>query len=118
MCAAYDCCWLGRLAESSRESGFSLVCLGRSVTRPARRPILAEEPTATALEPVARDGRVVRRVLWITVPEVILHRAQVGALVGQAVAAGRLVPPVTPSSFWTPADPLGNGFEAPPLRRR
>src|SRR5262245_47036837 len=27
-------------------------------------------------------------------------------------------PPVAASSFWTPADPLGHGFEAPPLRRR
>jgi hypothetical protein len=36
---------------------------------------------------VASDARVVRRVLWIAVPKVILHRAQIGALVRQAVAA-------------------------------
>jgi hypothetical protein len=33
------------------------------------------------------DARVVRRVLWISVPEVILHGAQIGAPVGQVVAA-------------------------------
>ena len=33
------------------------------------------------------DARIVRRVLWIAVPEVILHGAQIRALVGQVVAA-------------------------------
>jgi len=36
---------------------------------------------------MARDARVVRRVLWIPMPEVILHGAQIGAPVGQVVTA-------------------------------
>src|SRR5262245_1055664 len=36
---------------------------------------------------VPGDARVVLCVLWISMPEVILHRAQIGALVSEAVAA-------------------------------
>jgi hypothetical protein len=36
---------------------------------------------------VAGNARVVRRVLWIAMPEVIVHGAQICALVGQVVAA-------------------------------
>jgi hypothetical protein len=36
---------------------------------------------------MAGDARVVRRMLWIAVPEIILHGAQIGSLVGQVVAA-------------------------------
>jgi hypothetical protein len=39
------------------------------------------------LESVPGDARVVRRVLWIAVPEVILHGAQIGAPVGQVITA-------------------------------
>ena len=39
-------------------------------------------------EPMPGNTGVVCRVLGISVTEVVLHRAQVGALVGQVVAAG------------------------------
>jgi hypothetical protein len=48
---------------------------------------LAGELPPQPLKPVASDARVVRGVLWIAVPEVILHGAQIGAPVGQVVAA-------------------------------
>src|SRR5262245_27589734 len=41
-----------------------------------------------ALEPMPRDAGVMGRVLGIAVAEVILHRAQIGALVGEIIAAG------------------------------
>src|SRR5262245_42541736 len=39
------------------------------------------------LERAAGDPRVVRRVLRISVSKVVLHRSQIGALVGKVVAA-------------------------------
>src|SRR5262249_25142295 len=38
------------------------------------------------LEPVPGNARVVRCVVWITVPEVVLHGAQIGALVREIIA--------------------------------
>src|SRR5215468_7570744 len=35
-----------------------------------------------------------------------------------SACAAASAPPVAASSFWTPADPLGDGFDAPPLCRR
>ena len=64
-----------------RESGFSFNSSLGQVGVPARK--LPPQP----LEPVPGDARVVRRVLWIAVTEVILHGAQICPLVGQVVAA-------------------------------
>ena len=41
-----------------------------------------------AFEPVPGNAGVMGRVLWIAVAEIVLHSAQIRALVGQVVAAG------------------------------
>jgi hypothetical protein len=76
---------------SHRKPGFSLADLARSsfCLLGALAGALPPQP----LEPVPRDARVVRRVLSVAAP------------------ARR----VSASSFWTPTDCLGDGFDAPPL---
>ena len=51
---------------------------------PLPSPVLPAQP----LEPMSRDAGVVGGVLGAAVPEVVLHGFEVGALVGQIVAAG------------------------------
>jgi len=69
-----------------------------------RRPLLSPQP----LEPASGDPGVMGCVLVISLPEVVLHGSQIGALVGEIIAAGmpqhvrpdaaRLLAPVTSPS--------------------
>lgn len=43
--------------------------------------------TSRALETMYGNAGIVRRVLGVAVPEVVLHRPQIRALVGEVVAA-------------------------------
>jgi hypothetical protein len=78
-----------------------MTALGAGPTPPARfmwAEHRAQEAECTAgsglrlfpqpFEPMPGNAGVMRRVLGISVAEVILHRSQISALIGQVVAAG------------------------------
>ena len=81
MSISYDCTGRGRCAELRRES--SLFSSARLAIGALWVGGLPPQP----LEPMASDTCVVRRMLRIAVPEVVLHGAQIGAPIGQVVAA-------------------------------
>jgi len=68
-----------------------------------------------AFEPVPGNAGVMGRVLGISVAEVILHRPQISALIGQVVAAGvaEHVRPDAPERCGLASDPhdAGSGLD-------